>query len=285
MAQTLSKPGGSQRPDPIRKRPKALPFPLSLGQTAIGKKWLMALTGVGLLGFVFAHMVGNLHVYEGPARVAEYAETLRTLGGGLAPRGFVLWIMRLGLIAMFGVHIWAAYTLKEMSRKSSTKANWMDGSKTYPGGRDYIAANFASRTMRWTGPIIMLYVLFHLADLTWGRTLGDNFVHGDPYHNLDASFNRIPVLIIYIVANIALAIHIFHGAWSMFQSLGINNPKYNAARRAFAVGFAGLILVGNLSFPILNAAGLTDEDERQCDPKDENVLECLELQLVKEGHG
>ncbi len=274
MAKTMSKPGGSRRPDPIRKPVKALPFPLSLGQTAVGKKWLMALTGVGLLGFVVAHMIGNLHVYEGPARLAEYAETLRTLGAGLFPRGVILWIMRLGLIAMFGIHIWAAVTLNQMNLKASPGS--------YPGGRDYIAANFASRTMRWTGPIILLYLLFHLADLTWGWWLGDKFVHGDPYHNLDASMNRIPVLAIYIVANIALAIHIFHGAWSMFQSLGINNPKYNSLRRGIAVSLAGLVLVGNLSFPILNAAGLTDEDNRKCDPYAENVLECLEEQLVEE---
>ncbi len=276
MAQALSKPGGTKRPEPLRKPIKALPFPLSLGQTAIGKKWLMALTGIGLIGFVVAHMIGNLHVYEGPAVLAEYAESLRTLGSGLFPRGLILWIMRLGLIAMFGIHIWAAVTLNAMNLKATSGA--------YPGGRDYIAANFASRTMRWTGPIILLYVLFHLADLTWGWWLGDNFVHGDPYHNMDASFNRIPVLIIYIVANVALAFHIFHGAWSMFQSLGINNPKYNMARKGIAAGLAGLILVGNLSFPILNAAGLTDEENRQCPPAAEDVLECLEEQLV-EGHG
>ncbi len=274
MAQALSKPGGTKRPAPLRKPVKALPFPLSLGQTAIGKKWLMALTGLGLIGFVVAHMVGNLHVYEGPAVLAEYAETLRTLGAGLFPRGAILWVMRLGLIAMFGIHIWAAVTLNAMNVKASPTS--------YAGGRDYIAASFASRTMRWTGPIILLYVLFHLADLTWGWWLGDKFVHGDPYHNLDASMSRIPVLIIYIVANVALAIHIFHGAWSMFQSLGINNPKYNMARRGLAAGLAGLILVGNLSFPILSAAGLTDEDNRKCDPYAENVLECLEEQLVEE---
>ncbi len=276
MAQALSKPGGTKRPPPIRKKVKPLPFPLSLGQTQVGQKWLMALTGVGLLGFVVAHMIGNLHVYEGPAVVAEYAESLRTLGQGLFPRGLILWVLRLGLIAMFGIHIWAAVALN--------LSKYTDKTGSYPGGRDYIAANFASRTMRWTGPIILLYVLFHLADLTWGWWLGDNFVHGDPYHNLDASFNRIPVLIIYIVANIALAFHIFHGTWSMFQSFGINNPKYNMARRGLAAGLAGLILVGNLSFPILNAAGLTDEDNRVCDPAAENVLECLEEQLIEE-HG
>ncbi len=285
MAQTLSRSG--RGPQPLRPRKKQLPFPLNIYQTAIGRKWVMALTGIGLLGFVVAHMIGNLHVYEGPARMAEYAETLRTLGGGLVPRGTILWILRLGLIAMFGLHIHSAYSLKEISRKASPKAGFVGGAKQYSGGQDFIAANFASRTMRWTGPIILLYLLYHIADLTWGWWLGDDFVHGDPYHNLSESLSSLPVAIIYIVANVALAVHIFHGAWSMFQSLGINNPKYNKARVAIAAGLAGLILVGNLSFPILTQAGLIDEDNRECAVEDfddeHDILICLEEQLEEEG--
>jgi len=78
-----------------------MPFPLNIYQSAIGRKWVMALTGIGLLGFVLVHMIGNLHIYEGPARMHEYAESLRTLGGGLVPKTFVLWLLRLGLIGMF----------------------------------------------------------------------------------------------------------------------------------------------------------------------------------------
>ena len=107
----------------------------------------------------------------------------------------------------------------------------------YQSSRDYIAVSFASRTMRWTGIIIGLYLLFHLADLTWGFANPD-FVRGAAYDNLVASFERWPVAIIYIAANIALGIHLFHGGWSMFQSLGLNSPRYNGARRVFAAGFA-----------------------------------------------
>ena len=123
-----------------------------------------------------------------------------------------------------------------------------------------MAANYASRTMFWTGNIILLFLLFHLADLTWGWWLGDTYVRGDVYHNVVESMNALPIAIIYVVANIALALHIFHGAWSLFQSLGINNPRFNYARRAFAAAISGLILVGNLSFPIAVQAGLLDED-------------------------
>tara|TARA_B100001179_G_scaffold232048_1_gene223622 strand:+ start:2041 stop:2760 length:720 start_codon:yes stop_codon:yes gene_type:complete len=233
----------------------------------------MALTGIGLLGFVIVHMIGNLHIYEGPVQLHEYAEALRNLGGGLFPRTFLLWVLRLGLAGMFVLHIHSAYTLKERSRKASDKADFVGGEKKYGSKRDYVAANYASRTMRWTGPIILLYLLFHLADLTWGFWLGDNYVLGDPYHNVVASLSSLPVAIIYVVANVALAIHIFHGTWSLCQSLGINNPKYNELRRTFAKLVAGIILVGNLSFPVLVTAGLVDDDNRICPVGDVGCLE------------
>ncbi|MEL7208862.1 MAG: succinate dehydrogenase cytochrome b subunit, partial [Actinomycetota bacterium] len=247
-------------PPPLRTRPTPAPFPLNLYQTAVGKKWVMALTGIGLLGFVVVHMIGNLHAYEGPIQMAEYGEALRDLGGEIVPRTVILWIMRLGLIAMFALHIHSAYTLKEMSRVSGSKANRIDGQERYQGGQDFIAADFASRTMRWTGPIIGLFLLYHLADLTWGWFPWTDWVRGDPYHNLTQSLGNWPVALLYIAANVALAIHIFHGTWSLFQSLGINNPRYNGARRGLATGLAGLILIGNLSFPIMVQAGLLSED-------------------------
>jgi succinate dehydrogenase / fumarate reductase cytochrome b subunit len=198
-------------------------------------------------------MIGNMHLYEGPVQVHEYAEALRDLGGHLLPRTLLLWILRVGLIGMFAIHIHAAVSLTRMNQKANN---------AYAGRRDYIAANFASRTMRWTGPIILLYLLFHLADLTWGWWLGDEYVRGDVYHNVAESMSSLPVAIIYIVANVALAVHIFHGAWSMFQSLGINNPRYNALRKGLAQGLAALILIGNLSFPIAVQTGLINEDGR-----------------------
>jgi succinate dehydrogenase / fumarate reductase, cytochrome b subunit len=237
---------------PVRKRPAPLPWPLNIYQTAIGKKYVMALTGIGLLGFVVVHMIGNLHLYEGPLQVHEYAEALRDLGGHLVPRTFLLWVMRLGLIVMFGLHIHSAWSLSRMSRKADS---------AYAGSRNYTAANFASRTMRWTGPIILLYVFFHLADLTWGW-VDDDWVRGDVYNNVYSSMSAIPIALIYIAANVALAIHIFHGAWSMFQSLGINNPKYNALRKGIAQGLAAMILLGNLSFPLAVQFGLIDQDNR-----------------------
>ncbi len=252
MPQTLtrSSPG---HVTPIRKTPRRLPFPLNIYQTAVGKKWVMALTGIGLLLFVLLHMIGNLHLYEGPRQVNSYAEALRGLGGHLAPRTFILWILRIGLIVMFVLHIHSAYGLTRMNLAANSGAH-------YAEGRHYVAANLASRTMRWTGVIIGLFLLFHLADLTWGKMHPGTYVRGNVYYNAANSLSTWPIALIYIVANIALAVHIFHGAWSMFQSLGLNNPRYNGLRRGFAAGFAAIILVGNLSFPILTLSGVIDKD-------------------------
>ena len=270
------------RVTPLRSKKRSWPFPLNIYQTAVGRKWVMALTGIGLIGFVLVHMIGNLHIYEGPARMHEYAESLRTLAGGIVPKGFILWLLRFGLLVMFGLHLHSAITLRNFSGQSSSKATLVGGAKKYESGRDHIAAGYASRTMRWTGPIIALFLFYHLADLTWGWWLGDDFVPGDPYHNVSESLASLPVAILYIVANIALAMHIFHGAWSMFQSLGVNNPKYNHLRRGLATALAGIILVGNLSFPIFTQTGLINEDNRKCPASEINVLECLAEQA--EGH-
>jgi len=241
---------------PTFKRPqRELPFPLNLYQTTVGRKWVMAVTGIMLLGFVLVHMIGNLHLYEGPLEVHEYAEGLRDIGGDLVPRTLALWLLRVGLIGAFGLHIHAATTL-HMTHNSTARGT------SYQSKRDWIAANFASRTMRYTGPIIGLYLLFHLADLTWGW-LNPDYVRGDPYHNVVESMANWPVALIYIAANVALAIHIFHGTWSLFQTLGLNAPVFNRARRGLATGLAGLILLGNLSFPILVTVNVLDEDNRQ----------------------
>lgn len=285
MAQTMPNTASNLRdPQPIRTRKKELPFPLNIWQSAVGRKWIMALTGIGLLGFVLAHMIGNLHIYEGPAEIHEYAEALRDLGGNIIPRLFLLWILRFGLIAMFGLHIAAAYTTTSISKKASEKAGLIDGAKTYPGGRDYVAANYASRTMRWTGPIILLYILFHLADLTWGWIPSTDYTKGDPFGNVANSLSNIPVALIYIGANVALALHIFHGTWSLFQSLGINNPKYNQARRILAASLAGVILAGNLTFPILTQAGVIDQADNPCasETTEEGAVHCFEEVLEAE---
>jgi succinate dehydrogenase / fumarate reductase, cytochrome b subunit len=238
-------PGGSPAPvNPVKTTGHPV---LRFWRSAVGKKWVMAVTGIMLLGFVLAHMVGNLKIYLGASHMNEYAEWLRTLGEPALPRTVLLWGMRIGLTLAFVLHIVSAAQLTRMNRRARPVQ--------YQSKRDYVAANFASRTMRWTGVIVGLFVIFHLLDLTWGGT-GETFVRGNAYENVIHSFQRVPVAIVYIVANIALAIHIFHGAWSMFQSLGWNNPRWNDARRKFALAFALVIGIANVSFPLLVVTGV-----------------------------
>jgi succinate dehydrogenase / fumarate reductase cytochrome b subunit len=113
--------------------------------------------------------------------------------------------------------------------------------------------------MRWTGIIVALFVLWHLADLTWGWANPD-FIRGAPYHNVATSLSRVPVAILYIVANIALGIHLFHGTWSLFQSMGWASPRFDKWRRGLATLIATIIVVGNVSFPIAVLAGVIEFD-------------------------
>src|SRR3954467_11873944 len=218
----------------------------SLYSTAVGKKYVMAISGMVLMLFVLAHMVGNLKLYFGASALDDYSHWLREVGEPALPRQALLWGVRIVLLGAVIAHIVAAYQLTRINRRARPTR--------YQSKRDYVAANFASRTMRWTGIIVALFVIFHLLDLTWGPA-NPPFVRGGPYDNLFYSFDRVPVAIAYIVAMLALGFHIFHGAWSMFQSLGWNNPRWNIWRRYFAVAFAIVITVGNVSMPLLITTG------------------------------
>ena len=207
---------------PVNRRARPAPWPLSIYQTAVGKKWVMALSGLVWMGFLVAHMAGNLKMYLGATELNHYAEGLRVLGAPFLPREVALWGMRSAVIVALLVHLHAAFSLTQMNRRAHPQA--------YQSKRDYIAANFASRTMRWTGPIVLLFIFYHLADLTGGKVNPD-FINGEVYHNVVVSFLRPEVAAFYVLANLALGVHLFHGAWSLFQSLGINSPQYNGARR------------------------------------------------------
>jgi succinate dehydrogenase / fumarate reductase cytochrome b subunit len=111
--------------------------------------------------------------------------------------------------------------------------------------------------MRWTGTIVLLFIIFHLADLTWGVDgVHPDYVRGDIYNNMTKSFERPAVAIFYIVANLALGVHLLHGAWSLFQSLGLNHPRFNAWRRWFAYAFTIVVIGGNISFPLAVMTGV-----------------------------
>ncbi|MFP3914366.1 MAG: succinate dehydrogenase cytochrome b subunit [Actinomycetota bacterium] len=223
-------------------------------RSAVGKKWVMAITGIVLLGYLVAHMIGNLKIFlpdvNGVPEINLYAQELRELLFPLAPHHVVLWILRVGLLAAFLLHVHAAYALTVMNRRARPT--------DYSGPRTYLAANYASRTMRWSGVIVLLFVLFHLSDLTWGiqPMAPEGWEHGEVYANFIATFSRPWVTAFYVLANIALAPHIYHGAWSMFQSLGVNHPRFNRWRRYFAWTLAAVIVVPNVVMPVAVLVGL-----------------------------
>jgi succinate dehydrogenase / fumarate reductase cytochrome b subunit len=231
-----------------KRSKKRAPFLIEFYRSAVGKKWVMAITGVGLIAFVLAHMIGNWKIFfpdvAGVPEIDLYAEELRQLLFPLVPEHIVLWILRTGLIVAFALHVLAAYQLTIMNRRARPE--------DYRGPRTYIAANYASRTMRWSGVIFLAFLLFHLADLTWGvqPMAPEVWERGEVYANFVATFTRAPVAIFYVIAMGALSIHLYHGAWSMFQSLGMNNPRFNPWRKGFAVGLAALVFVGNSIMPL-----------------------------------
>lgn len=231
-----------------RDRTRQAPWIVSIYRTDVGKKYAMAISGVVLLLFVLGHMIGNLHVFEGAHggtfRIDEYGEGLRELGEPLFPRTLVLWaFLRIPLTIAFLIHVHAAFAL--------TRSNRAARETKYQSPRDYLAARYASRTMRWSGVIVLLFLAWHLADLTIGvEAVNPEFVRGAVYDNLVSSLSRWPVWILYVAAQVALAFHIWHGAWSLFQSLGINNPHFNRFRRTFAHIFATVVVAGFLSVPV-----------------------------------
>lgn len=217
-----------------------------LWDSSVGKKILMALSGLILYGFVIGHMVGNLKVYFGAAAFNHYAEGLRTFGEPFFARGQVLWLVRLVLIACVLIHILAALQLTLRSKRARKH-----GYRKYDG----LEFSYASRTMFWGGVAIFAFAAFHLLDLTFG-TVNPAFVPGDAYGNFVSTFQRVPVSLAYVAAMIPLGLHLYHGFWSMLQTLGANNPKYNRIRRPVALTLATLIALGNISFPVAVLLGI-----------------------------
>ena len=227
---------------------RRLPWFLEFYNSNVGRKWVMAISGIVGLGFVFFHMFGNLHLYEEPGRFDEYAEGLRDFGQPIFSRTFLLWLARLGLLAAFAVHVHAGFTL------------WWKNRKARPVGyehQSFVEATFASRYMLISGIIVLVFIVYHLAHLTWGLDfLNPSFTRGEARANLIEGLESPFTAGWYVVANLALGLHILHGTWSLFQSLGATNPRFNAWRRNLAIGLTAVIVIGNVSFPLAITTGL-----------------------------
>ena len=206
-----------------------------------GKKIVMALTGAILFLFVVGHMLGNLQIFAGPDKLNDYARFLHGV-----PE--ILWATRTVLILSAVLHIWASAELA--ARKAQARP--VDYTK-----KESIASSYASRTMYWSGPIILAFVIYHLLHLTAGIIHpGGEFVETDVYHNVVSGFQVWYVSAWYIFCMVLLGFHIRHGAWSMFQSVGINHPRHTPILKKAALTFAIVLVAGYISIPISIMLGL-----------------------------
>jgi succinate dehydrogenase / fumarate reductase, cytochrome b subunit len=218
----------------------------SLWRSTIGKKYVMAITGLIWFGYLIVHLWGNLKIYAGPSFLNDYGGWLRTVGDPFFGFSQLLWLIRLVLIPAFVVHVWAAIALTARDRASRPRNYEV---------RKNLESTIASRTMIWGGLFILLFVIYHVLDFTFG-TVNPGFEEGNIYRNVIASFRIWPVAVFYILAMIAVGLHLLHGIWSTFQTLGWNTARSNRLIRNLATFFALALTIGNISIPVAVLTGI-----------------------------
>jgi succinate dehydrogenase / fumarate reductase cytochrome b subunit len=208
-------------------------------RSTIGRKLVMAATGLVLFGFVVGHMLGNLQVFLGPEKLNAYAHLLKSTGS-------LLWVVRFSLLAAVALHAWSATTL--------TLSNWRARPIGYHRTR-YLESTYASRTMVWGGPLLATFVAYHILHLTVGSA-HPGFDATDVYGNVVRGFAVWPVSAVYIMAMLALGLHLYHGVWSMLQTVGLSHPRYDGLRTVFSTVLAVVVAVGNISIPVAILTGV-----------------------------
>ncbi len=209
-------------------------------RSTIGKKVVAAVTGACLLLFLIGHMTGNLKAFAGAEKLDAYAHFLRTFGSEMFGYAGFLWLARIGLFACLVLHVWTVAQLR--LRNVAARGSEYQSIK-------YRSANAASTSMWYTGLFILVYVVYHISHLTIGTT-HPSFVEGKVYQNVYVAFSSPLAVMIYSIAMIAISFHLYHGAWSLFQTLGLDNPDRNLVLRRVAKFGAILICLGFLSVPL-----------------------------------
>jgi succinate dehydrogenase / fumarate reductase cytochrome b subunit len=216
---------------------------LTLYRSTIGKKVIMAVTGLILVGFVIVHMLGNLQVFIGPAKMNAYAAFLQGLGE-------LLWVARLILLAAVVLHVTAAWQLTRIKRAAR------------PVGytkREPQVSTVASRTMRWGGVLLLVFIVFHILHFTTGTVfpvasrpdaMYPAFSHADVYGNVISAFRTPWVVSFYVVAMLFLMLHLFHGAWSSMRTLGLSKPSRHPLHRRVATVIALVVWLGFTAVPV-----------------------------------
>jgi succinate dehydrogenase / fumarate reductase cytochrome b subunit len=206
----------------------------ALWASSVVKKAVMAITGLILAAYLVTHVLANLLVFQGPARINAYSALLHGTGGAL-------WVARAILLAAVILHIVAAAQLTLRGGAARPVG--------YAGGRTSQVATLASRTIRWGGALILVFVVYHILHFTIG-TVHPDFVEGDPYHNVVAGFRSPPVVLFYLLAMAAIGLHLYHGLWSSGRSLGVSPPSPQPLQRKLALALSGFIWLGFSVIPV-----------------------------------
>jgi len=213
---------------------------VALWHTSVGKKAVMAVTGIIMVAYLITHVLANLLVFQGPEQINAYSRFLHGTGGAL-------WAARLVLFAAVVLHILAAVQLT--ARRQAARP------VRYAGGREAQVSTFASRSIRWGGGFILVFLVYHILHFTLG-TLHTSFVEGDPYHNVATGFASPPVVAFYELAMAAVGLHLYHGIWSSGRSLGLSAPSPHPLRRQLALVLAVIVWAGFAVIPVAVYAGV-----------------------------
>jgi succinate dehydrogenase / fumarate reductase cytochrome b subunit len=239
-------PSAALRAAPISpSQPLALPLPkqpASLAlfwQSSVGKKYLMALTGILMFVFVLGHMLGNLQIFLGSEKLNAYAQALHS-------NAALLWGVRLVMLAAILTHAIAGLVLA-LEKKSARPIAYAEKSN--------IQGSLPSRTMIWSGVVIGLFLAYHLLHLTVGN-VHPSFIDLQPFHNVVFGLRVVPAALAYIAAMVAIGFHLWHGLYSVFHSLGLRHPRYTPGVRAAAATVGTAIAVGDISIPLAVLVGL-----------------------------
>jgi succinate dehydrogenase / fumarate reductase cytochrome b subunit len=214
--------------------------PVRFYQTTVFKKAIMAITGMILFLFVIGHMIGNLQIFLG-------RETLDAYGHFLHSVPELLWPVRIVLLAAVTLHIISTIQLATV-KNAARPVQYVKKNDSH--------SSYASRTMYWSGPIVAAFIVYHILHLTLGVAQPSVYVQGAVYDNVVYGFQNYAISGFYILSMALLCTHLYHGAWSMFQSVGINHPRYTPMLRKFAALMAIVIFIGNVSIPVSVMLGI-----------------------------